>query len=238
MEPDETHEAAAPDRRRRTLGLLLAPIIGLTALAYVGDILYADLANRNPYLLIALNTRKRYLALVVPNTDVIPYFIVGVTRQVLSDPLFYLLGRWYGDGGVRWIERKLGEGGGMIRAVERGFAKASYPMVALVPNLLVCMLAGAQKMRPSVFLSLNIGGTIAMMAVIRVFGDIFSAPLEAVLGFFGRYRWQLVAVSALLVGYQIIRDRRRGTSDLESISKLESELEQATAETESEAEAE
>lgn len=222
---DEEDVTTTPPRRRRTLGFLLAPIVALTALAYVGDILYADLANRNPYLLIALNTRKRYLALVVPNTDVVPYFLVGVTRQVLSDPLFYLLGRWYGDGGVRWIERKLGEGGGMIRAVERWFGKASYLMVALVPNLLVCMLAGAARMRPAAFLACNLGGTIAMMAIIRVFGDIFSGPIEAILGFFGRYRWQIVAVSAVIVGLQVIRDRRRGTSDLESIGKMQEELE-------------
>src|SRR5688500_13159067 len=212
---DEDAGGDAPPRSRRPLGVLLAPIVALTTLAYLGDILYADLANRNPYLLIALNTRKRYLALVVPNTDVVPYFLVGVARQVLSDPLFYLLGRWYGDGGVRWLERKLGEGGGMIRAVERWFSKASYLMVALLPNLLVCMLAGSSRMRPSAFLACNIGGTVAMMAIIRVFGDIFSGPLESVLGFFARYRWQLVAVSAVIVGWQIIRDRRRGTSDLE-----------------------
>lgn len=213
------------DRRRR-LWWLLTPIVGLTALAYVGDILYADLANRNPYLLIALNTRKRYLALVVPNTEVIPYFLVGLTRQVVTDPLFYLIGLWYGDAGVRWLERRMGESGGMIRAMERGFGAAAYPMVAIFPNALICMLAGASRMRTWVFLVLNIGGTFVSMLLLRVFGETFSGPIERLLSFFARYRWQIVAISAAVVVFSVVRNRRQGRGELESPSELERELEE------------
>jgi membrane protein DedA with SNARE-associated domain len=222
----EARESGEPaTRRRRRLWWLLAPIVALTALAYAGDILYADLANRNPYLLIALNTRKRYLALVVPNTEILPYFVVGLTRQVISDPLFFLIGRWYGDAGVRWLERRMGDSGGMIRAMERGFAAAAYPMVAIFPNALICMLAGASRMRTWIFLVLNIGGTFVAMVLLRAFGQTFSGPIESLLGFFARYRWPIVAISAVIVGLSIARSRRQGRGELESVTEMERELE-------------
>jgi membrane protein DedA with SNARE-associated domain len=216
--------------RRRKLWWLLTPIVILTALAYLGDILYADLATRNPYLLIALNTRKRYLALVVPNTEMVPYFLVGLTRQVVTDPLFYLIGRWYGDAGVRWLERRMGDSGGMVRAMERGFAAAAYPMVAIVPNALICMMAGAARMRTWVFFVLNVGGTFVTMVLLRVFGEAFSGPIESLLSFLARYRWPIIAISAVLVGFSIINNRRQGRGELESVSELEDELEQALEE--------
>ncbi len=225
-------EAEAPSRpSRRRLYLLLVPIVVLTGLAYVGDILAAGLVERHPLWLIALNTRKRYLALVVPHTDPLPFYIVGTLRQVFSDPLFYLLGRWYGDGGVRWLERKMGESGSVVRFMERGFAKASWPMVALFPNALICMLAGASAMPVWLFLVLNVGGTIVAMVVLRAFGNVFGAPLEAITGFLDQYRWQLIALSATLFALNAVLNRRQGKGGLESVRAMERELEEAQKET-------
>lgn len=224
-----TRRETRPDRRR--LYFILGPIIVLTLLAYVGDALAASLVKRHPLWLIALNTRKRYLALAVPNTDALPYFLVGTIRQVISDPLFYLLGRWYGDAGVRWLERKMGEGGNMVTWMEKGFAKASWPMVAVFPNALVCMLAGASGMPVALFLALNVGGTIVAMVLLRTVGDVFSSPLSRVTDFLDEYRWPIVAVSVCLVALNLAVNRRKGTSDLESVSQLEKELTEAEQET-------
>ena len=213
-----------PDRRR--LSLLLTPIIILTALAYVGDFVWAGLVEKHPLWLISLNTRKRYLALVVPHTDPIPYYLVGTLRQVISDPLFFLLGRWYGDAGVRWLERKLGEGGSMVRFMERGFAKASWPMVAIFPNALICMLAGASAMPTWLFLILNVGGTFVAMVVLRVFGDVFGSPIASFTGFVNDYRLPIIIVSGVLVAVNIAMNKKKGTSELESVTSLERELEE------------
>ena len=220
-------ERPRPSRKR--LYLILAPIVVLTVLAYVGDIFWAGLVERHPLWLILLNTRKRYLAAVVPHTDPFSFYAVGTFRQVMSDPLFYLLGRWYGDAGVRWLERKLGESGSMVRWMEKGFAKASWPMVAIFPNALICMLAGASGMSPWLFLVLNIGGTLASMAVLRAFGNVFEAPIRSVTGFVDDYRWHLMALSAVLVGISIAMQRMQGTSELESVSELADELESEAA---------
>jgi membrane protein DedA with SNARE-associated domain len=228
---DGLGDAVASSQRpsRRMLYLILVPIVVLTALAYVGDIFWAGLVERHPLWLIMLNTRKRYLAAVVPHTDPLSFYLVGTFRQVMSDPLFYLLGRWYGDAGVRWLERKLGEGGSMVRWLERGYAKAAWPMVAVFPNALICMLAGASGMSVWLFFLLNVGGTLASMVVLRAFGDVFESPIRSVTHFVDRYRWQLIAVSAVLVVISIVTNRKQGTSELESVGKLEEELEQEVA---------
>ncbi|MEA3076521.1 MAG: hypothetical protein QOF60_1429 [Actinomycetota bacterium] len=211
-----------PDRRR--LYLILVPIVALTIAGYVGDALAAGLVKRHPLWLIALNPRKRYLALVVPHTDPLPYFVVGMLRQFSSDPLFYLLGRWYGDAGVRWLERKLGEGGSLVRFMERGFAKASWPMVAIFPNYLMCMLAGASNMPTLLFLALNLGGTFLSMILLRTVGDVFGAPLRAFTDFLDHYRWPLIALSTVAVAYTVWSGRKKG--GLETPSEIERELEE------------
>src|SRR5688572_23893038 len=177
---------AKPNRKR--LRILLGLIVVLTVTNLVGDILAAGLVETHPLWLIALNSRKRWILAVVPNTDVVPFFVVAVMRQLLSDPVYYVLGRWYGDAGARWLERKMGEGGSFIRWLESGFAKASWPMVAVFPNPIICMLAGASRMPPAIFYALNLGGTIVTIAIFRTFGDVFGSPISAVTGFLSDYR--------------------------------------------------
>lgn len=212
------------------LYLLLVPIVLLTVTNYVGDALAPKLVTSHPVWLLLLNSRKRYLALTATTVDPVTFYIVGVGRQLLSDPLYFLIGRWYGDSGVRWLERKLGDGAAVVTLTEKWFKKAAYPMVFLAPNPLICMLAGAARMRVRVFVLLNLGGTIATIAILRLFGDVFSSPISHVLHFIRRYQWQLTAVSVALVAFQLLQNRRKGTSDIESVAKMERELEEAADE--------
>ena len=221
-EPGSTRSPA--DRRR--LRILLAIIVGLTIANTVGDILGAGLVETHPLWLMALNSRKRWIALAAPHTSVVPFFLVAVARQLASDPLYYAIGRWYGDAGTRWLERKLGDGGSFIRWLESGFAKASWPMVVVFPNPIICMLAGASGMPPMLFASLNVAGTIAAIAILRMFGDVFGAPIRVVTGFLNDYRLPIIAVSFVLFGLNAMVNRKKGTSELESVSELERELDE------------
>ena len=206
--------------------ILLALIVVLTVTNLIGDILAAGLVETHPLWLIALNSRKRWILAVVPHTDLVPLFIVAVARQLLSDPLYYAIGRWYGDAGARWLERKMGEGGSFIKLLESGFAKAAWPMVVVFPNPIICMLAGASGMPPLLFAVLNLGGTIAAIAIFRSFGDVFGGPIEAVTGFLNDYRLPIIAVSFVLFGLNALVSRKKGTSEITSVSELERELEQ------------
>lgn len=210
--------------RRRALYLLLAPIVVLTALAYVGDALAPTLAVEHPVWLILLNTRKRYLALTATSIDPVTFFVVGVGRQMLSDPLYFLLGRRYGDASVRWLERKLGDGAASVTIYEDWFKKAAYPMVAVAPNAIISVLAGASKMKAGVFLALNLGGTVVTLILLRIFGDVFSGPLDSVLEFLRRYQWPLTALSVALVVILMVTGKKTGATELGSISEMEREL--------------
>lgn len=221
--PVDDADVTSPPKGRR-LRILLAIIVALTAINAVGDILAAGLVKTHPLWLIALNSRKRWILAVVPNTDLAPFFVIAVLRQLVSDPLYYVLGRWYGDAGARWLERKMGEGGSVVRWLEGGFARAAWPMVVVVPNPIICMLAGASGMPPLLFAALNLGGTIAAIAIFRTFGDVFGGPIEAVTGFLNDYRLPIMAVSFVLVALNVAAGRRKGTAELESVSKLEREL--------------
>lgn len=213
----------APTESRRRLYLLLAPIVVLTALAYVGDALAPTLAVEHPVWLILLNTRKRYLALTATSIDPVTFFVVGLGRQMLSDPLYFLLGRRYGDASVRWLERKLGDGAASVTIYEDWFKKAAYPMVAIAPNAIISVLAGASKMKAAVFLALNLGGTVVTLILLRIFGDVFSGPLDSVLDFLRRYQWPLTAVSVALVVILMVTGKKGGT-ELGSVSDMEREL--------------
>lgn len=231
--PDSTSTEVAEERRkppRWVRRLVFAMILARVAMAYAGDALFPRLtpdpskgtAGR-PLLLMILNTRKRYL-LAAKDVAFLPYFAVAMVGQLLTDPLFYLLGRWYGDAGIRWAERKFGDS---VTQFENLFKSFSMPMVAIAPNNIICLMAGASGMRPRVFLPLNIGGTIAAVLLARWVGDAFSGPLDSVFAFIGRYRWQLMAVSFTIIAFQLWDQKRKGRSQLESIGTLESELAEA-----------
>ncbi|MGH9012852.1 MAG: DedA family protein [Acidimicrobiia bacterium] len=208
---------------RASLTLLVVPMVAVTAVAQVGDALAPTLLVEHPLLLVAMIPRTRYLVLTAPLVDVVPFFVVGLVRLVLTDPVFFAFGRRYGDVGIRWIERKSGSPR-TVQTAERWFRKASHPIVAVAPNNLVCVLAGATGMRTAPFLVLNLGGTAARMALVVWVGDLFSDQLLDVTDFVGRYRWWLTGISVSLVTISVWRARHTGRSEIETVGEVEAEL--------------
>lgn len=210
---------------KRTLTLLVTPIIGLVIASYVGTALSPKLVVNHPTWLLALDSRNRHLLLTVgAGIDPAPYFTIAFVRLLLSDPLFYVLGYRYGDGALRWIERKTGDVG-YIRLVEKWFAKARYVLVALMPNNLICTLAGAVHMRPRVFLALNLSGTLVRLGFFWFLGKALADPLDAVLDFIQRWQNPLLIAAIVLVALNAFRKQRAGTGELESPARMEAEIE-------------
>ena len=165
------------DRRRLTL--LLVPIGILVVMANVGTALAPTLVNHHPVLLITLDARNRHLLFVVAaGIDAAPFFLVGFFRLLVSDPLFFLLGRWYGEPAMQWLEAKAGKGSTrQLRWLERKFGKFGYPLVAVMPNNAICLFAGTSGMRPRTFWTLNIVGTIGRLIFIWFLGKALKDPL-------------------------------------------------------------
>lgn len=232
---DEADEGAAsregtdverPRPSKLKVRAVVATLVVLVACSYAGDALTTTWADRHPLALIALNSRNRILVLTTNQLDALSYYGVAGARLLLSDPLFFLLGRWYGDAGIRWVERKWASQGRFLRSIERAFHKAAYPLVFLMPNNPICLFAGAAGMAVPVFLALNLAGTVTRLYAIRVLGATFESPIEDLLGFFARYRAQLLIASVLLVALSFVTDRRQGGGDLEVIRELEEELDE------------
>lgn len=222
--PDAT---SAPTRRRpsrRALTLVVVPLVVLVILGYVGDALMPTLVDRHPALLIALNARNRNLALVASSLDPLPYYGIGTVRLLLSDPIFFLLGFWYGDLAVQWMERRTRTWGHLLRQIERWFGKAAYPLVFVAPNNAICLFAGAAGMPLRAFFAVNLTGTLARLWAVRRFGEAFETPIEGIVGWIGDHRVPLLIVSVALVLISVALEARRGESEVPALVHLDDEL--------------
>ncbi|HVM03252.1 MAG TPA: hypothetical protein VM263_11330 [Acidimicrobiales bacterium] len=223
-------DSSAPERprpTRRTLALILGPIIAVVIVGTLGNMFHPRLLRDHPLWLVAMEPRNRYLLLVADKVDFVPYLVVATVRRLVSDPLFYLIGVLYGDAGVRWIERRLGDDVGLVRGLERWFRRAAPLMVFLFPGAIVCVLAGATGMSPVLFLAANVLGTLTVVSLLYRFAEFFDGPLGAVNRFYASNTRLLTVISVVATLVWIWDQRRRGRSGLKSISTMERELEEA-----------
>jgi membrane protein DedA with SNARE-associated domain len=217
---------------RTLLTLFLVPVTILAVAGIVGNAIFPTLIAEAPSLVPALTTRADRLLLVVPLVPGEVFLSIALIRELIGDPLFYLFGRRYGDVGVRWIEHRSGPDARWLRTVERLFRRAAYVVVALWPINVVCLLAGATKMRPLAFFSLNITGTLVRIALIFWLGDVLEDPIRSVVSFITRYQWYLTGITFTLVAVSLVRQGRRGRGPVESVDELQQELAEARHELE------
>jgi membrane protein DedA with SNARE-associated domain len=207
-----------------TLRWLIGPVIFLVICSNVANLMWATLHEDHPLLLIALSSINRYLILVSGELDALSYYGVGTMRLLVSDPLFFLLGYWYGDAAVHWMEKRTRTFGDTLRQIERWFGKAAYPLVFLMPNNYICLFAGAAGMSVVGFFVANITGTLVRLYLIRRVGEAFEAPIDGVLDFLGEYRIPLLVLSIVLVGVFSLIELRRGDSEVDALLKLDDDL--------------
>jgi membrane protein DedA with SNARE-associated domain len=217
---DEHPDPARPLPSRGKLTLVAIPIIGLIVLSNVGDALAPELVNSHPLQLLAMNARNRNLILVTNQLDAASYYIVGTLRLLLADPLFFLLGHWYGDTAIQWMEQRTKTFGSQLRNLEGWFAKAAYPIVFIAPNQYICLFAGAAGMSVAGFFAANITGTIVRLYLIRRLGEAFEAPIDDVLGFIQDYRTPLLVLSVAIFAVVMVNELRRETTGLEELEEL------------------
>jgi membrane protein DedA with SNARE-associated domain len=201
------------------------PLVALVVGGYIGDALAPELVANHPAWLLALNPRNRNLILVTNQLDAVTYYTVGFIRLVLSDPLWFLLGYWYGDAAVAWMEKRTRTWGQMLRRVQELFNKASYPLIFIAPNNFICLFAGAAGMPVRVFIALNITGTAARLWVFRQFGDAFQKPIDNVVEWIGDHRMFLLPLSIGLTVLSIALEARKGETEVTALTHLDEELE-------------
>jgi membrane protein DedA with SNARE-associated domain len=221
--PDSSVVATGePDERRppgrNTLKLLVGPVIALVVISNLGDALLPKLVDEHPLLLLAMNARNRNLIAVTNSLDAVSYYVVGTSRLLLSDPLFFLIGLWYGDTALSWMERRTKSYGAMLRSMEGWFGRAAYPLVFIMPNNFICLFAGASGMSVGGFFTANLTGTIARLFLIRRLGEQFEAPIDDVLGFIADHRGPLLAISVVLFAVVMISELRTSRAGFDELA--------------------
>lgn len=215
-------ESSRPSRR--TLTLLLIPIITIVVVGTIGNAIHPALLKSHPMWLLAMEPRGRYL-LLVANKDValVPFVIVAVIRKLLSDPFFFILGHLYGDNAVAWVERRFDNNSGMVRRIERLFRRAAPVMVFFFPGALVCVLAGAAGMSVRAFAFFNVTGTFVVVIFYYLVAGTIEGPLNAINDFYSNnFKWLLI-VSVGLTLFWLWDQRRKGK--MPSLATSEEELE-------------
>jgi len=223
LEPGAPRAGSGPPSRL-VRNAVVGAAIAFFVMALVGDTLLLAQVDRHPALFIALNSRNRNLVLAKSFLSWEAFFGIATVRLLASDPLFFLLGRWYGDAGVRWIERRSATYGPLARGAERWFAKASYPLVLLAPNNYICLFAGAGGMSVPVFVALNLTGTVVRLTVLWFVTDSVSEPLDWVRDFIADHRLLVFGISLALLVLSLWSDRRAGGGEIDGLLHLDDEM--------------
>ena len=207
---DDTAAAASsqfPSRRpppKWVLGVIIAIVVGLNILGFFVAATWPKLVKHHPLLLIMLSNRYRYLLLTRGQIAAVPQVIVGVLRNLASDPVYYALGWFYGDKVLDLFRKSLGKGDAVIVATERWFHKVADLIVFISPSPFVCALAGATGMRGRRFWPINIAGTITMVVGVRLLGKQINGPINSFLRFNERYNKWIFASSIAFVLFVVM----------------------------------
>lgn len=212
--------------------MVVVPIVVLVIASNVGNALAPTLLpdpndpnhDGNPLLLLALSPLIRNQVAVVNYVDPSVFLFIAGLRIVASGPLLFLIGRWYGESAIRWAERRSPTGGDLLRQFEGLFAKARIPIVVVFRHNLVAVLAGASGMNMALYIGLSIVGAAGRLVLIIIFGEAFSAPIDAVLGWIGDNRPWVLAVTVGLVVIGGLVQLRRGGGEIGQLRRLEHDL--------------
>lgn len=222
------HPQATPKRKRPRkliVSLTLAPIVLMTVAANIANAFFAPLFDNHPLVLIAFDARARNLILVTAKIGFLAWFVVAMIRRTIFHPLYFLLGRWYGEAAVRWIAKRSPDLASLVTTIEGWFPRYGWLIVTINSHPLICVLAGASAMRMAAFVAYNIVGNAISLLIIWRLGEAAREPIDDVGGFIGQYSLPLTIVTFTLVAFYVIRGRSRGESNLESVDEIEAELE-------------
>lgn len=192
------------------LTLLLVGVASVAAVAAIGAALTPSLLAHQPLLLIAMNPSIPHLVTVSPNTDLTLFMLVAFTRLIISDPLYFAMGRWFGPDAVAWAQRRSPGAAESLRWLEGVFKKGGSLMVFLSPYPMICLMAGVSKMDIRRFWLLNAAGTLSLLVVLRAFGQSLATPIGKLTGWVDQNSsWLTYVVVGGLVLVMVLRALRR-----------------------------
>jgi hypothetical protein len=198
---------------------------------YVGNGFAPTFVNEEPALLLALAPRLRWLLLTSPNLDALPYYGIPLLRAAGVLTLWYLFGNRYGDTALQWMEDRTNRRTMRpLRWIERQFHRARYVAVALFPAPVVALLAGADRMRYSAYLTIALAATAVRLFLVRTVADALESTLIPVLDWIGDNQIWLTIVSVVGVFAYALWTNKESPEPVESVEGMAEQLDEAAAE--------
>lgn len=210
----------APSGRRTRITILAVPMVAFTIATYVGNALAPTLVNEGPVALLILSPKIRWLLLASPNVDAVWFFAIPFLRAVLLLSTYYLLGRWYGDRALRWLESRSGNALRPVLWIERRFHRSRGPVTFLFPGTVAAMLAGAGAMPLVLFLGIALLSIELRLWAVRALADVFHGPLVDALSWIGDNQLWLTLVSVGGVFAWALWSNRHGITQGETVEEI------------------
>lgn len=197
MDPSPDSLAPLPAGTPQARRYALIAVAAVTLLGTVGSALSPWLLVRQPLLLLALSPDVRHIILVAAHADFLPVLAVAQPRRVLGLFSMYAVGYFYGPVATAWFEQRAPRFGGVLRWLERQFARFGAPLLVLFPSYTLGAIAGAARTRLPVFVPLMLLGQVAYITSSYYFGDAIRSWTLPLLRFLTEH---LVASTAACVG--------------------------------------
>ena len=191
-----------------------------TIATYVGNALAPTLVNEGPIALLILSPKIRWLLLASPNVEahLVLRCPAGAGGRLLGT--YFLLGRWYGDRALRWLEsprratrsgRCCGSSGSSTTPADR--SRSSSP--ERWPR---CWRG--RHMPFLVFLAVALLSIELRLWAVRALAEVFHGPLVDVLGWIGDNQLWLTVVSVGSVIGWAMWSNRHGLTQGETIEEI------------------
>jgi membrane protein DedA with SNARE-associated domain len=198
---------------------VVACIVTVNIVGFLVGGAWSSLLDKHPLALIALQARYRYMVVTAPKIDIVPYFLVGLGRLLLSDPVYFLLGWFWGDKAIAYFNNALGKT--TIDNTRRFFLRAAPVMALFFAGPVICVLAGAAKMKPRIFFALNIVGTAIIVVLLRAFSASMNDFIQSFLRFNKRYNKWIILIS---VGTTLFLFATAGAKQMRAAKSLSDDM--------------
>lgn len=196
--------------------LLITCIAAVFIVGFLTSASAPKLLKDNPTLLMALNPRYRYMVVAAPEIDPLPFFLIGLGRLLLSDPVYFALGWFYGDRAIRYFNDALGEQ--TVSQTRAMFLRAAPVMAMFFAGPVICVLAGAARMAPRRYFTLNVIGTAMIVLALRAFSSVLDGPIQWFLRFNDRNYRTLMVVTIATTVFFLARVGRRQVRAAKSLA--------------------
>ena len=214
-----------PSNPRVRIAVLAVPMVAITIAGYVANALAPTLAHDSPVLLLVLNPRLRWLFLTSAKVDTLWFFLIPPVRAVFVLGVYFLLGRWYGDRALRWLESRSGNAIRPVLWIERTFHRARVPVTFLFPGTVAAMLAGADAMSPAVFFGVALASVELRVWAVRSLANAFRNTMLQVLEWVGDNQlWLTIASVTGVIGW-VMWSNRHGVTQGETVEEIMDDFE-------------